>query len=177
QDPIGLHGGTNNYQYAPNPTNWIDPFGLTCKEIKPDVAPSGKSFDGVVYRYEQPDRIATTWDAHKWNNAANHRYTEPGINGVYAGTSARTAEAEIAHYGALSGRELVSKKVNMSNILDVTDPVVREQLGVSLEDITGNRYEVTQAVGRYAKDNGFEGVLAPSARDPSGANLISFSGY
>ena len=31
QDPIGLLGGINNYQYAPNPTGWIDPLGL-CKE-------------------------------------------------------------------------------------------------------------------------------------------------
>ena len=28
QDPIGLFGGYNLYQYAPNPTNWIDPWGL-----------------------------------------------------------------------------------------------------------------------------------------------------
>lgn len=27
-DPIGLLGGTNAYQYAPNPTGWIDPLGL-----------------------------------------------------------------------------------------------------------------------------------------------------
>ncbi|MDG9670409.1 RHS domain-containing protein, partial [Hahella sp. CR1] len=32
QDPVGLLGGGNNYQYAPNPTGWVDPFGLTCKE-------------------------------------------------------------------------------------------------------------------------------------------------
>ncbi|WP_406827995.1 RHS repeat-associated core domain-containing protein [Microbulbifer sp. ARAS458-1] len=32
QDPIGLLGGVNNYRYAPNPLNWIDPFGLSCKE-------------------------------------------------------------------------------------------------------------------------------------------------
>ncbi|MFC7519088.1 RHS repeat-associated core domain-containing protein, partial [Herbaspirillum sp. GCM10030257] len=32
QDPIGLQGGNNLYQYAPNPTAWIDPLGLaTCK--------------------------------------------------------------------------------------------------------------------------------------------------
>ena len=28
QDPIGLNGGWNLYQYAPNPLGWIDPWGL-----------------------------------------------------------------------------------------------------------------------------------------------------
>ncbi|WP_258521770.1 RHS repeat-associated core domain-containing protein, partial [Taylorella equigenitalis] len=26
-DPIGLLGGLNNYQYAPNPVEWVDPWG------------------------------------------------------------------------------------------------------------------------------------------------------
>ncbi|QNQ22630.1 hypothetical protein HF650_01490 [Kosakonia sp. SMBL-WEM22] len=29
-DPIGLRGGLNLYQYAPNPLSWIDPLGLKC---------------------------------------------------------------------------------------------------------------------------------------------------
>ncbi|HDC4279562.1 RHS repeat-associated core domain-containing protein [Enterobacter cloacae] len=29
QDPIGLNGGWNLYQYAPNPLGWIDPTGLS----------------------------------------------------------------------------------------------------------------------------------------------------
>ncbi|MBK7235546.1 MAG: RHS repeat-associated core domain-containing protein [Sterolibacteriaceae bacterium] len=29
-DPIGLGGGANLYQYAPNPVSWIDPWGLSC---------------------------------------------------------------------------------------------------------------------------------------------------
>ena len=28
RDPIGLLGGNNVFQYAPNPVGWIDPFGL-----------------------------------------------------------------------------------------------------------------------------------------------------
>ncbi|MGF6276454.1 RHS repeat-associated protein, partial [Massilia sp. UYP11] len=33
-DPIGLLGGMNAYQYAPNPTGWIDPLGLRRKNKK-----------------------------------------------------------------------------------------------------------------------------------------------
>lgn len=32
EDPIKLAGGINNYQYVPNPVQWIDPLGLSCKE-------------------------------------------------------------------------------------------------------------------------------------------------
>ncbi len=31
QDPVGLAGGVNLYQYAPNPLSWIDPLGLARK--------------------------------------------------------------------------------------------------------------------------------------------------
>ncbi|VAX11594.1 Rhs family protein, partial [hydrothermal vent metagenome] len=30
QDPIGLAGGSNNYQYGLNTAGWVDPLGLTC---------------------------------------------------------------------------------------------------------------------------------------------------
>jgi len=41
QDPIGLAGGLNNYQYVPNPTGWVDPLGLTSSE-GPEVCPDQK---------------------------------------------------------------------------------------------------------------------------------------
>ncbi|WP_421558661.1 RNase A-like domain-containing protein, partial [Pseudomonas canadensis] len=31
-DPVKLAGGINAYQYAPNPTGWMDPLGLSCKK-------------------------------------------------------------------------------------------------------------------------------------------------
>jgi RHS repeat-associated protein len=33
-DPIGLSGGINLYQYAPNPVGWIDPWGWSCVRVR-----------------------------------------------------------------------------------------------------------------------------------------------
>jgi uncharacterized protein RhaS with RHS repeats len=34
RDPIGLDGGNNIYQYAPNPCQWVDPLGLARNDQK-----------------------------------------------------------------------------------------------------------------------------------------------
>ncbi|WP_274371141.1 RHS repeat-associated core domain-containing protein, partial [Morganella morganii] len=34
QDPIGLAGGLNLYQYAPNPVSWVDPWGWTSQVVR-----------------------------------------------------------------------------------------------------------------------------------------------
>ncbi|HGE6713905.1 TPA: RHS repeat-associated core domain-containing protein, partial [Serratia marcescens] len=33
QDPIGLRGGLNPYQYAPNPLMWVNPLGLSVEGV------------------------------------------------------------------------------------------------------------------------------------------------
>ena len=38
RDPIGLLGGMNVFQYAPNPVGWIDPFGLSCTNNFSDLS-------------------------------------------------------------------------------------------------------------------------------------------
>jgi RHS repeat-associated protein len=46
QDPIGLRGGLNLYQYVPNPLGWIDPLGLSCssdaKALRENMVAAGK---------------------------------------------------------------------------------------------------------------------------------------
>lgn len=45
RDPIGLMGGNNTFQYAPNPTGWVDPFGLNAK---PETAKQWKERFGKM---------------------------------------------------------------------------------------------------------------------------------
>jgi len=56
-DPVKLAGGINGYQYAPNPTGWVDPLGLSCKS----GACPGKNVDpnqtkevseGILHKHE-----------------------------------------------------------------------------------------------------------------------------
>ena len=65
-------------------------------------------------------------------------------------------------------------------MLDLTDPKVRDAMGVSLDDLTATgpgQYNVTHEIGRLAEDAGFKAILAPSARNTSGANVIVFGGF
>jgi RHS repeat-associated protein len=57
-DPIGLAGGLNNYQYAKNPTGWVDPLGLS---QKPCCGPGGV-YTGNTANFKKPDHIPMTQD-------------------------------------------------------------------------------------------------------------------
>ncbi len=45
-------GGLNNYQYAPNPVSWIDPFGLTCKEGENSKSKQRNNLKGDTKYYQ-----------------------------------------------------------------------------------------------------------------------------
>ena len=48
-DPIKLAGGLNNYQYVPNPLNWVDPLGLASI---PGNCPNANKFKRVDKHYQ-----------------------------------------------------------------------------------------------------------------------------
>ena len=142
--------------------------------INLNAAPAGIQYKGTVYRMEDPSRVGTTFDVHPGNIAADHRYSGVGRGAVYGATSNETAMAEVQHYGAAAGRVSVSKEVTLNNVLDLTNPAVRQELNVTLEQINGNSYSITQRLGDLARAKGYDGILAPSARNPNGTNLVIF---
>ncbi len=133
---------------------------------------TGKKWEGKAYRYENPDRVDTSWDAHAGNVNANHRYSKKGEGAVYAGVTAETAKAEISNYGTLEGKILISKDIKLNKVLDLTNKKVLKSLNLTKEDITSDSYDITQRLGTYARENGYDGILAPSARDKKGSNII-----
>lgn len=60
-------------------------------------------------------------------------------------------------------------------MLDMTDSSVREQLGISLESITGDSYDVTHVIGDTAYAYGYNGLIVPSARREGGVNIVIFN--
>lgn len=125
-----------------------------------------------VYRYEKPARVDGTWKVNEYNIAADHRYTAPGQGGVYSSMEPETALMEISHYGAQDGRVLVYKDFTFTKVLDLTKASVRKQMGVTLKEITSDGYNVTHKLGQYAKKNGYEAIIAPSARNKGGTNVV-----
>jgi len=137
--------------------------------------PKGITFDGQIYRAVNSKNIDGALTIHPSNVAANHRYSAPGSGALYAATSPEALHGEMKHYGMdPQDVQIVTRSTKVENILDLTNPEVRRQLGISLDDLQGESYSMTQSIGAWARKN-YSGILAPSARAKGTSNLILFN--
>lgn len=70
--------------------------------------------------------------------------------------------------------------MQVAGVLDLTNPAALRALGVTREQITrsshgvSGSYDLTQRIARWARDQGYNAILAPSAKNRTGVNLITF---
>ena len=136
---------------------------------------TGATFEGTIYRSVNSKYDPLEMSLHTIK--ANHRYTEAGVPGLYFSSGEKIVKAELGNYDVFdfSNRTMYSYNVKLENMLDVSNPSVRSKMGISLESIVGESYDVTHAIGRYAYSNDYNGIIAPSARADGGINIILFN--
>ena len=84
QDPIGLNGGWNLYQYAPNPLGWIDPLGLSCTGTNRRQALNKAKDTAGIPRSQQPEIQWIVGSDKRRRGSTNYQYSEDlGSHGRY----------------------------------------------------------------------------------------------
>ena len=156
------------------------------------LASSAVPFDGVVYRSSTP-KYATESDllTGEGSRLRGGRWNPIRVAAVYASLTPVTAMAETLAYNRYFGepiedampRTFVAIRVRLQKVLDLRDAKVRQRLQVSAakllqidwrQEMHHGREPITQRVGRAAHASGWEGLIVPSAADPSGHNLLCF---
>ena len=120
----------------------------------------------------------------RWNAVGSFR-------AVYGSTEDTVAVAEsraTADYAGVSWpfrtpRLLVAIELSLQAVLDLTDTSIQTRLGLTMDGLKEEDWRkmqengmesYTQAIGRAAFANGGEGLLVPSARVPTGVNVVYF---
>ena len=168
-----------NLRYVVNAgARFIAKSGTELKTFLDDIValPAGKTYNGNMYRsignqYNNPLEI------HVGAINSNYRYSKPGEGGLYLSKTQSGNVTEISHYGDISGYKTYEyANVQIDNMLDLTDDVVRQKLGVDFDLLTRYQntgddlvdaafnYELTHEIGTWASNNGYKGIIVSGAR-------------
>lgn len=146
------------------------------KELLPGVLSPSKIYCRLVdARYaSEIDEIAHTV-LYSW------RYNPKGEFGVlYLSISSECAYREKLKQVHGRKRDLFPQvvgafKVNLTKCLDLTNPSLRQTLGVSVDQlIDPSDFSLTQSIAREARNLGFEAIVAPSAVGEDCSSLVVF---
>lgn len=103
------------------------------------------------------------------------RHNPPEIFGaLYLSDSPEGCATEMKRRPVTPREYLIGEiKVTVSNICDLTDPTLLEQLDINPDELCKDEWELTQELGELIREAGFEGVVVPSAAGPY-RNLVLF---
>ena len=119
------------------------------------------------------------------------RWSPAGIRAVYASLTPETSMAEALSHFRYYGidvadampRVFVAIQVKLTEVLDLTDPDVRRSLNLPVRRMLQEDWRKvqrsgaesrSQMIGRAATAIGLEGLIVPSAAEPTGKNLVCF---
>jgi hypothetical protein len=155
------------------------------------------SFKGTVWRGIEKQVTDTStgrnrlraasevFEINDYNLRANHRYSQPGEIALYAVVGTEDAAKVTIEAELRLPRESIifgQKSVDLTKVIDLTSGatlehlrITREMIGIPVGGFKGNGYTLTHQLGNLARKYGFEGLIAPSAKDTTGKMIILFS--
>jgi len=150
--------------------------------------PSYATYSGPAYRSVKEVNVKT-WGSHPLVmddftvNKADYRFSLKGTPGQYFSATLKGNQDELTAYPGAWTDYLTWEypSVLMTEMLDLTNPAVRAELGVDFSLITRGtpdqifNYEFTGRLGKWAFEEGYKGIITIGARvNKDYVNLILF---
>jgi RES domain-containing protein len=146
----------------------------------PRERPAARVLTAVVWHQCSPRHALLDAANPAVTTGRYHRTGGPGV--WYASSSENGAWAELFRHhepGGVSPLEVIRRigraRVKGLRVLDLTDARVREMLNVSERELTGDDLSRCQEIADYARDAGFDAILAPSAALEGQRTIAIFS--
>lgn len=152
----------------------------TSRDFDPGTLPV-RRISGTFWRHGSPARDPLELPERA---PASGRYHAKGQQPrLYASSTRDAAWGELFRhvYGPLSPFEVKRRMAKLDvvglPVLDLTDAAVRRQLGITEQELVGNRYRACQLIASLARrrPDRFGGILAPSAASEDTTTLVVFS--
>lgn len=122
-DPLGLNGGLNLYAYAPNPINWVDPFGLVHVTVNGNTATCeilSKCSWGTKTKAEARKKITTFNKAKCQVDKSTNCERESGYKEEYINDRSNgNAKKKAALTDKLADKDDPCKSIQVDHIKDV----------------------------------------------------------
>ena len=130
---------------------------------------------GLAFRQCHPDH-ASVAETIRAGAAFPSRFTPPGgrFGVLYVALTPETAVAELHRraeqlavpVSALAPRTMLTLTVRLRRVLDLTEPAVRTEWGLSAADLGADDHARCQEVALAARADGYEAIRYPSAARP-----------